>query len=593
VYEGPYRNIHPDVKYVGDAACAGCHKPETDGFHRHPMSRSIVPIRELAPAQRYDTKAHNPFQALSSRFTVERRGGKVWHKQERLGPNGEALAVRQIEAQYAIGSGRRGHSYISTHDGFLYQTPVSWFSQKHIWDISPGFRDGTPRPVVTGCVFCHAGGARPVEHTENRYREPVFTQAAIGCERCHGPGEVHVKARKADQPVKGRIDHTIVNPRHLTPELRENVCQQCHLQGVGRVLRRGRKPFDFRPGLPLQEFWRVYVAAEGIFNQQRAVSQVEQMYQSKCFQASKGKLGCVTCHDPHEAPPGPTERVAHHRAKCLGCHEREHRCSLDPAARLARSKQDSCIDCHMQRLRSDDIAHTSTTDHSIPLKPRPQQPAGGTGGWPVALPDSPLLLFHQGGPGAEADAERDLALALFKAAREKRGPFRRYLPQALGLLEKALDEHPRDVSLLESWGMAQELKGQKAEALETFEDILRLEPRHVQAMRRAALLTMQLKRDDASLEYWEKLAAELPLSPEPHFCRALLLTRARAYAQALAACGKLLERDPMCAEAHVVRAHCLMKLGNKTEAETAEKKAEGLKTPTLEAFRETFPRFAE
>jgi tetratricopeptide (TPR) repeat protein len=592
-YKGPYRNIHPDVKYVGDKACAGCHKAETDGFHRHPMSRSIVPMSQLAAVQRYDKKAHNPFEAIQSRFTVERRGDKVWQKQERLGPGGKVLAVAEVEAQYAIGSGARGHSYFTTRGGFLFQTFISWYSQKHIWDLSPGFREGGLRPVVSGCVFCHAGGAHPVEDTENRYREPVFTQAAIGCERCHGPGEVHVKARQADAPVKGRIDYTIVNPRHLSPELRENVCQQCHLEGVTRVLRRGRDIFDFRPGLPLQEFWRVYVAAEGLEKEQRAVSQVEQMYRSKCFKASKGKLGCATCHDPHEAPPTAEKRVASHRRKCLNCHEQEHRCSLDQAARLAKSKEDSCIDCHMARLQSDDIAHTATTDHSIPRRPRPRQAPPTPGAGPSALPDRPLLLFHEGGSGEKGDADRDLGLALGKAAREKGGVFRMYLPRARRLLKEAASKYPHDIRLLDGLGTTLDLEGQGAKAQEVFEDILRLKPRHARALRMAARLAQQREQHDTALGYWEKLAVETPFDPEAQLSRALLLARAGKQERALAACGKLLELDPLHGEAYVIRAHCLDKLGKKAEAEAARKKAEELTTPALEAFRARFAQLVE
>src|SRR5262244_1139751 len=36
-YAGPFQNIHPSVRYVGDAECARCHKKESESFHRHPM----------------------------------------------------------------------------------------------------------------------------------------------------------------------------------------------------------------------------------------------------------------------------------------------------------------------------------------------------------------------------------------------------------------------------------------------------------------------------------------------------------------------------------------------------------------------------
>src|SRR5437870_954743 len=46
-YDGPYLNVRPDVKYVGTAVCAECHKNELEGFHHHPMGRSVLSTEEL------------------------------------------------------------------------------------------------------------------------------------------------------------------------------------------------------------------------------------------------------------------------------------------------------------------------------------------------------------------------------------------------------------------------------------------------------------------------------------------------------------------------------------------------------------------
>src|SRR5581483_2731240 len=39
-----YLNIHPEVRYVGDQACARCHRRITDSYRRHPMGRSLAPV---------------------------------------------------------------------------------------------------------------------------------------------------------------------------------------------------------------------------------------------------------------------------------------------------------------------------------------------------------------------------------------------------------------------------------------------------------------------------------------------------------------------------------------------------------------------
>src|SRR5262249_52353349 len=160
----------------------------------------------------------------------------------------QKLDQAESEVHYAIGSGTRGRSYFTSHDGYLLRTPISWFSQKAIWDLSPGFVLHMPsrRPIVE-CLFCHTNHADCVAGSLNHFRLRVFRGYAIGCERCHGPGELHVQRHERGEPATG-FDDTIVNPNRLEPVLREAVCQQCHLEGSMRILRRGRQPFDYRPG---------------------------------------------------------------------------------------------------------------------------------------------------------------------------------------------------------------------------------------------------------------------------------------------------------------------------------------------------------
>ena len=164
--------------------------------------------------------------------------------------------------------------------------------------------------------------------TLNRYEPPIFEGHAIGCERCHGPGALHVNAAR---PSAGP-DLTIVNPAHLAPALRESVCQQCHLQGWFRFPRAGRDFFDFRPGLPLHRFLAVFVRKEGNPDRLELIGQVEQMESSRCFRASGGQLGCISCHDPHRLP-APAIKAEYYRGRCLECHERKG-CAL-PIGRAA------------------------------------------------------------------------------------------------------------------------------------------------------------------------------------------------------------------------------------------------------------------
>ena len=53
----PYRNVRPDVSYVGDAACAECHAGHAENYHQSPMGRSMVPVSNTEPLERYDAAA--------------------------------------------------------------------------------------------------------------------------------------------------------------------------------------------------------------------------------------------------------------------------------------------------------------------------------------------------------------------------------------------------------------------------------------------------------------------------------------------------------------------------------------------------------
>src|SRR5437867_8521020 len=94
-YTGPFLNVRPEVQYVGDARCAKCHPIETDGFHHHPMGRSLLPVADLVDKLRYDEKVHNPFEALQSRFFVQREKDRLWNTQQRLDGEGKVLAAQR------------------------------------------------------------------------------------------------------------------------------------------------------------------------------------------------------------------------------------------------------------------------------------------------------------------------------------------------------------------------------------------------------------------------------------------------------------------------------------------------------------------
>ncbi len=557
-YTGPYRNVSPDVHYVGDARCVDCHADIARSYAHHPMGRSLVAAADLIDRQRYSADVNNPFTALGRRFRVEPEGKQLWHRQAVLDEAGKPVVELAQEVNWVIGSGKKGYSYLTERDGYLLQTPISWFTQKQRWDLSPGFGPSAlaGRVVSAACLSCHANRLREHPEQPDRFEPPVFEGHAIGCERCHGPGELH---------ARGEAD-AIVNPARLAPPLRDAVCEQCHLEGEGRVLRAGRRPFDFRPGLPLADFWAVLVPERPGGEDAKAVNHVEQMYQSKCFQRPVGtlKMGCITCHDPHVAV-GPEERVGHYRAACLKCHDEaagQRGCSVPPARRRQTSAQDSCIDCHMPRYAASDIAHTASTDHRILRRPADER-AG-----PMIDYDSARFadFYRDRFPQGDPQAERNLGLGLVKMMSAGMLRPERHGERALLLLESALGRQPQDAEVRDGKAQLLLLMRRPREALAEARAALARRPGNWRLLAAAAATAQAEGDNELALDYWRRAVEIQPFVPDYQVSLVALLIRAGQTDEARARCQGLLRLDPFNVAGRQAWIGFLLQEGKKAEA---------------------------
>ncbi len=558
-YAGPYRNVDPDVRYVGDAQCVGCHEDIAKSFALHPMALSLVPVADLLDRQRYSPDVNNPFTALGRRFQVERQGQEMRHRQADLDDSGKPIVELTQDVHWAIGSGAKGYSYLTEQDGFLLQTPISWYAQKQRWDLSPGFGPSilAGRVVPGSCLFCHANRVREDPDHPDRFEPPVFEGRGIGCERCHGPGELHVRAP---------ADHTIVNPADLAPPLRDAVCEQCHLEGEARILRAGRGLFDYRPGLPMSDFWAVLVPARRNGADARAVTHVEQMVQSKCFQRPVGalQLGCITCHDPH-VWVGPAEREAHYRSACLKCHDEakgQRGCSEALARREQTSPRDSCIACHMPRYSNSDVAHAAATDHRILRRPADHPPGPTTDGDDARFVDFYQDRFPEGDP----QAERTRGLGLLKMFGAGMLSPQRHGQQALASLESALGSDPRDFEVHESKAQLLSLLGQPSQALTESQAALAARPGDWRLLALAASAAEAEGQTDLAIDYGRRAVEINPFVPDSQVRLATLLIRTGQRDEAQTRCGKLLQLDPFNVPGRQALIDVLLRQGKIAEA---------------------------
>jgi hypothetical protein len=578
-----YRNVRPEVAYVGDKRCAGCHRRIWQAYRRHSMGQSAGLTEEVATLERFDEAAGNPFEAGGFLYQIERRGKRMIHKESKRDAQGKVLYTLEAEVPFTIGSGVRGRSYLLSREGRLYQSPISWYAQQQRWDLSPGFHKTNhhfERPIPSDCLFCHANQVAPVPDTLNYYQAPLFRGHRIGCERCHGPGELHVRRQEAGEEGPDP-DDTIVHPGRLAPALRDAVCEQCHLQGERRVLRAGRQAFDYRPGLPLHLFLAVYVRAPQLTDNHRAVSHAEQMVVSRCYQESAGKMGCIACHDPHVLP-APETKVSYYRQRCLACHGQESKgCALPPARRLQASREDNCVACHMQRFDSSDIIHTAFTDHRILRRPEGKDRKRHV---PLRPDEIPIVHFHRHLlDAAEKRDERDLGVALARL-----GFGHGAVPLgalALPRLNASLHERPDDTAAYHAKALALGLLGRHELALAADQAALAHAPRDEEALTGAANEAQAQGRQEDALAYWERVLAVNPHASLYHYELAQLRAGRQEWPQAIAEAQATLRLNPAHLSARKLLIRGLLGRGERAQARTEYEIFRGFQPPDLDAVR--------
>jgi predicted CXXCH cytochrome family protein len=519
------------------------------------MGRSLAPVAAASAAGEAAV-----FRVGPSEYAIENRDGRPVHRESLRDEKGHVVAHVEAEIAYDLGSGTRGISYLFEREGRLFQSPIAWYGQERKWGLAPGYERRNfhfDRAIEPQCLFCHANRAEPVELSVNRYREPTFRGHAIGCERCHGPGELHVRGQEL---VDGQ-DVSIVNPRHLEASLRDAVCQQCHLLGDYRIERPGREPFDYRPGLTLTAFMTVLERASRSGN--KAVRHFEQMRESGCFRGSEGRLGCTSCHDPHSVPAAEQE-AAYYRKRCLACHE-QRLCDLPAAERLARNREDSCVACHMPVSANTDVAHNATTDHRIPRLPEspPATPPGAATG-------PPLVVFHadQLGPSELRLADRELGIGLtLEARRPGEGTRRTRLARAaIDLLDQALARRPDDLAALRYRAQATALAGRPAEGLRLYDALLAEAPGYEKALDERVSLALEVEDRRDALAPARQAVAVNPWSAVFHERLAFYRLQERSWSEALREAEQALRLDPFLADARRFLIQCHLHLNHRERA---------------------------
>lgn len=385
-----YLNHSDTAKYVGINTCKLCHQGIYNTFIKTGMGKSFdVASKEKSSGDYHNSVIYDKigdfyykafWQNDSLRFLEYRLQGR------------DTVYKRLETVNYIVGSGQHTNSHIQSVNGYLNQMPMTFYTQKKKWDLPPGFEDGHNsrfmRKIGLECMSCHNNYPEFVLGSENKF---TAVPEGINCERCHGPGSIHVAQRQTGIRIDTSkyIDYSIVNPAKLSIDAQFDICQRCHLQG-NTVLKDGKSFYDFKPGMKLSDFMTVFLPKyKNADDEFIMASHADRLKQSACFIKSlekstankssslkpyKDAMTCVTCHNPHVSVRETNPNVFNDA--CNSCHNTEGKSQLTCTDKnylaAKNSKQGhapknltNCVSCHMPKSGSIDIPHVTVHDHYI------------------------------------------------------------------------------------------------------------------------------------------------------------------------------------------------------------------------------------
>ncbi len=549
--------------YVADSACRECHPEICDDFHGVGMGRSFD-VRPIASAGEDFQDSHYFHPLTGLHYEMVREGEEIYQIRYQIDTQGRRKNELKVRVDAVIGSGNHARAYLHrAPSGELFQMPLAWYREDGRWRMNPGYDRpdhwGFQRKINRECMFCHNAFPLNVPATADDFWQPdVFPEVlpeGIGCQRCHGPGERHVRVASRGDATLEELQRGIINPARLPADRRDDVCNQCHLQPASLVssvmVRMGRDDYSYRPGQPLDAY-RAWIDYEDPAEPERFEinHHAYRLAQSRCFLGSGDRLACTVCHDPHRAVRS-EDRAGHYRSRCLQCHGVEE---CGPAVELERGEDASragladCVACHMPRRKTYDVIHAAMTDHRITKVPAVAADPMQTRAEPAALDPSVVLW-----PYAWRKNRRRLA-------DEPDGQGRVYLAIAGARLGKmsAVDDlidytrNRRDALMpMVELADAFRRRGDVERELAVLQIIAEYHPDHVQANLDLAMAFAQSGDYEAALPYYRRSIAIGPRMPEAELGIGMVYLHRGDLEKAEEHFRAAIELRPLYAEAHL------------------------------------------
>src|SRR5271165_3260323 len=108
--------------------CVTCHPEIVRSYGETAMAgASGTALQALIPGEFVHAASH-------VQYRIYQDDGQAWLSFDRK--TGTALQGKR-ESLYFIGSGQRGRTYLFSEDGYVFESPVNWYAQSKMWDMTP------------------------------------------------------------------------------------------------------------------------------------------------------------------------------------------------------------------------------------------------------------------------------------------------------------------------------------------------------------------------------------------------------------------------------------------------------------------------
>ncbi len=338
--------------YAGSVTCAKCHSNIYSSYLHTAHYLASLPANKNTIHGSFE-KGFNVFSVNDSQKIVMEKSGSALFQTYYLNEK-----VKERYRFDIVFGGVKGESYLYWRRNELYQLPLSYFNRQQQWSTSPGYgliflEYKRSRSIRKQCMECHTSYINdlPAEAQQFNKKEEFDKSSlvySIDCERCHGPGEQHVKYQTDNPQIKTAKFITSYNSLNRVQKI--DMCAVCHSGMSNTVL---RSTFEFTPGDTFAKFKvpEYYQTADTTHLDVHG-NQVQLLQSSKCYIFSK--MECATCHDVHQNTRG---KDALYTQACLTCHTTSNHNYCKMANELSEeSLKTNCINCHMPALPTKKIS---------------------------------------------------------------------------------------------------------------------------------------------------------------------------------------------------------------------------------------------